>query len=82
MKYTSSGKIAVECKTFDEANLADEGNVAVEIVVSDTGCGMTTEKLESIFREFEQVESTPPPPSPPAQPKGLGKLSYLYATFI
>ena len=33
---------------------------AVEIIVADTGCGISQEKLASIFREFEQVESSEP----------------------
>ena len=50
----------MECHAFEEpAGLRDAHNVAVEIIVSDTGCGITAEKLECIFREFEQVESTP-----------------------
>ena len=72
VKYTASGKIAVECRAFDEPG--DPSNVAVEIVVSDTGCGMTSEKLESIFREFEQVEAPPPTVhSPSDKAKGLGE---------
>ena len=57
--------------------MIENSSVAVEIAVSDTGCGMTTEKLESIFREFEEVE-TPPPASqtPPPQSKGLGELRW------
>lgn len=74
MKYTSSGKISVECQAFeDPAGVGKNENVAVEIIVTDTGCGMTSEKLESIFREFEQVEATPPPAPLPSQPTGLGK---------
>ena len=53
--------ISVTCRYFEEpTGLRHGGDVAVEIVVSDTGCGIPTEKLESIFREFEQVESAPP----------------------
>jgi len=32
----------------------------VEIIVADTGCGIEGGKLEKIFREFEQVESSEP----------------------
>lgn len=32
----------------------------MEIVVADTGCGISSAKLEGIFREFEQVESSMP----------------------
>ena len=74
VKFTKTGGITVECRAFEEPEgLRNSGNVAVEIVVSDTGCGIPSDKLESIFREFEQVEATPPiPQPPPPQPKGLG----------
>lgn len=39
--------------------------VAVEFAVSDTGCGMSDSKLESMFREFEQVEAPVPKSSAP-----------------
>lgn len=47
----------------------------MEIVVADTGCGIPSEKLESIFREFEQVEVTSGPPIPS---QGLGKCHRLF----
>ena len=58
VKYTFSGAVKVKCFAYEEpAGLRDSsGDIAVEIVVEDTGCGIGTEKLESIFREFEQVE--------------------------
>lgn len=60
MKYTTQGEITVVSRHVDEpTGLRNSGDVAVEIVVSDSGCGIPSEKLESIFREFEQVESTP-----------------------
>ncbi|KEP47962.1 putative phytochrome-like histidine kinase [Rhizoctonia solani 123E] len=59
VKYTESGQISVECRRFKEPiGLRDSKEVAVEIVVADTGCGISSAKLESIFREFEQVESS------------------------
>ncbi|TFY65059.1 hypothetical protein EVJ58_g2200, partial [Rhodofomes roseus] len=71
LKYTDRGGISVECHAYEEpAGLRDAHNVAVEIIVSDTGCGITGEKLECIFREFEQVESAPP--RAPTQGLGLG----------
>ena len=77
VKYTFSGAVKVKCFAYEEpAGLRDSsGDIAVEIVVEDTGCGIGTEKLESIFREFEQVENaqTPPPQSPTTpQSNGLG----------
>ena len=75
VKFTQDGVITVECRAFEEPEgLRNVGNVAVEIIVSDTGCGISSDKLESIFREFEQVEMIPPLPPPP-QPKGLGMKS-------
>ncbi|KZT67110.1 histidine kinase [Daedalea quercina L-15889] len=71
LKFTERGGISVECHAFEEpVGLRDAHNVAVEIIVSDTGCGITAEKLECIFREFEQVESTPT--RAPVEGLGLG----------
>lgn len=42
--------------------------MAVNIVVSDTGCGIPPDKLESMLREFEQVEIEQPKTS-----AGLGE---------
>ncbi|EJU03328.1 hypothetical protein DACRYDRAFT_65545 [Dacryopinax primogenitus] len=70
VKYTSEGMITVESRVFQEpAGLRDKRQVAVEIVVGDTGCGIEASKLESIFREFEQVESST---SRPGERNGLG----------
>ncbi|KAF8839543.1 hypothetical protein BDN67DRAFT_748905 [Paxillus ammoniavirescens] len=59
LKYTTKGSVSVECHIQNEpAGLREPSQTAVEIVVSDTGCGIPNDKLESIFREFEQVESS------------------------
>ncbi|KAI0930755.1 hypothetical protein AcV7_004852 [Taiwanofungus camphoratus] len=59
LKYTTQGSISVQCLAFEEPpGLRTAENIAVEIIVSDTGCGIAGDKLESIFREFEQVESS------------------------
>ena len=72
MKYTQRGSIAVSCRAFNEPEgLRDAKQVAVELVVHDTGCGIPADKLENIFREFEQVESAQPKKST-APGLGLG----------
>jgi signal transduction histidine kinase len=71
----------VHCHTFGEPEgLRGPKQTAVEIVVSDTGCGIPNEKLENIFREFEQVESSGPKTGKAA---GLGMfpLTRLYKGF-
>ncbi|KAK1226603.1 hypothetical protein PQX77_010419 [Marasmius sp. AFHP31] len=61
LKYTQRGTISVRCTTYSEPDgLRATNSTAVEIVVADTGCGIPPTKLESIFREFEQVESSEP----------------------
>lgn len=61
VKYTREGQIKVSMRkrTDDEreADLPPGCDMEVELVVSDTGEGIPQEKLEVIFREFEQVES-------------------------
>lgn len=62
----------MSCRTFNEPEgLRNSKQVSVEITVSDTGCGIPANKLESIFREFEQVESAKPKTST-APGLGLG----------
>ncbi|KAF8909011.1 hypothetical protein CPB84DRAFT_1813256 [Gymnopilus junonius] len=61
VKYTTSGSITVSCTTYNEPEgLRRTNQTAVEILVADTGSGIQPEKLEHIFREFEQVESSEP----------------------
>jgi signal transduction histidine kinase len=59
VKYTTKGSVSVQCHVQEKPEgLRDPSQTAVEIIVSDTGCGIPSDKLESIFREFEQVESS------------------------
>ncbi|KAL5520100.1 hypothetical protein ACEPAG_1760 [Sanghuangporus baumii] len=70
VKYTMEGKVTVSCHKFEEPRgLRDSKEVAVEIIVGDTGCGIESTKLANIFREFEQVESSV---SRSAETPGLG----------
>ncbi|KAI0894594.1 hsp90-like protein [Annulohypoxylon nitens] len=53
IKHTSEGTVTVESyvtEVFDT-------RVKVEIVVQDTGDGMSNEKLDSLFRDLEQVSA-------------------------
>lgn len=78
VKYTTQGKVTVECKAFEEPEgLRQEGSTAVEIVVADTGCGISCTKLESIFREFEQVESAAPRTASPGLGLGLAVVARI-----
>lgn len=63
----------MSCKTYGEPEgLRKVDQTAVEIIVADTGCGISQEKLASIFREFEQVESSEPKSSTGS---GVGALA-------
>ncbi|KAJ6584688.1 hypothetical protein B0H19DRAFT_926655 [Mycena capillaripes] len=73
LKYTAEGSITVGCTTFGEPEgLRGPRQTAVEIVVADTGCGIPPERLGSIFREFEQVESMEPKAGGSGGGVGLG----------
>jgi hypothetical protein len=67
----------VRCSTFGEPEgLQDRHHTAIEISVADTGCGMQSDKLEYIFREFEQVESSEQKPSGEAG-VGMNSISVM-----
>ncbi|KAI8962659.1 hsp90-like protein [Daldinia sp. FL1419] len=51
IQHTSEGSIRVE----SYASEVIESRVKVEIVVQDTGRGMSSEKLDDLFRDLEQV---------------------------
>jgi signal transduction histidine kinase len=50
IKFTENGKIAISLKNADSASIL--------ITVKDTGIGIPPDKLESIFQEFMQVDSS------------------------
>lgn len=61
VKYTEEGHIHVEMRRRTEEEILTElpegCDMEVELSISDSGKGIAREKLEAIFREFEQVES-------------------------
>jgi light-regulated signal transduction histidine kinase (bacteriophytochrome)/CheY-like chemotaxis protein len=67
VKYTERGQIHVEMRTRIpqemSTELPDGCDTEVELSISDSGCGISRERLEAIFREFEQVESVIADPS-------------------
>jgi signal transduction histidine kinase len=50
IKFTEKGKIAISLKHFDSARIL--------ITVKDTGTGIPPDKLEMIFHEFTQIDSS------------------------
>ncbi|KAH6679485.1 putative cyanobacterial phytochrome B [Halenospora varia] len=80
LQHTNSGWIHVEVWLLE----LSEGKATVEIVVQDSGCGMSNEKLDSLFRDLEQVSSdmdepleesegsTSSPPTKEGRTLGLG----------
>ena len=61
VKHTDQGHIHIQMRIKSEEEIITElpnnCDIEVELVISDTGSGIPREKLEAIFREFEQVES-------------------------
>lgn len=79
VKYTNQGQIKVHCEIFGEpVGLRSHSQIAVEIVVQDTGCGIPPAKLQTIFKEFEQVEySSNSTEVDSGNGTGLGVIFYL-----
>lgn len=53
VEHTSSGGVKIECYTVS----LEGRKVRVEIVVEDTGRGMSNAKLDALFRDLEQVST-------------------------
>ncbi|KAI9712791.1 MAG: Light-sensor Protein kinase [Bogoriella megaspora] len=53
VQYTSEGGVKVEMRVAART----EDHVDVELIVEDTGSGMSSKKLDSLFRDLEQVQS-------------------------
>ncbi|KAL8677810.1 MAG: hypothetical protein Q9186_005790 [Xanthomendoza sp. 1 TL-2023] len=53
IQHTSSGSVTIE--TYSTAHTEDR--IDVDVVVQDTGCGMSPAKLDGLFRELEQVQT-------------------------
>ncbi len=51
VKFTEKGKIHISAKLIEEEHTA-------EITVSDTGIGIAEDKLEEIFKSFEQADAS------------------------
>lgn len=55
VKYTREGSIEVTCRLEPGAAQAQD-SASVEIIISDTGCGIPPEKLEAMFVTLEGAE--------------------------
>lgn len=53
VKFTEDGHVFISVTGRRRGEIAD-----IEIIVEDTGCGIPAEKLDLIFRAFEQVDSS------------------------
>ncbi|WP_018125967.1 ABC transporter substrate binding protein [Desulfovibrio oxyclinae] len=55
MKFTEKGSVSVECHPLPGRN---EDEVRMMLAVHDTGIGIPADKMDSIFRVFEQVDGS------------------------
>ncbi|MCF8451396.1 MAG: response regulator [Taibaiella sp.] len=54
VKFTSNGRITVSVKKEEET----PENVTIRFAISDTGIGISEEKLDSVFENFQQATSS------------------------
>lgn len=55
IKYTTKGGIKIEIWT--SGDIKEGGKWQIEIAVEDTGCGLSSGKLDILFGEFEQIQT-------------------------
>ncbi|TLD32456.1 hypothetical protein E2P81_ATG05432 [Venturia nashicola] len=55
IQHTSQGGVKVEMHVA----AVDAGQADIEVIVEDTGAGMSAKQLDSLFRDLEQVQSEP-----------------------
>ncbi|ORY85453.1 hypothetical protein BCR37DRAFT_237488 [Protomyces lactucae-debilis] len=53
LKHTEHGEVSVETKVLK----MDSQTAEVAIIVTDTGCGLSEQKLDTIFQSFELIDS-------------------------
>ena len=53
VKHTIAGAVKIELWLVEKS----EKQVVIDIAVQDTGCGISAQKLDSIFNELEQVQT-------------------------
>jgi len=56
VKFTDRGSVTLRLETADDRVVADK--VSLHFSVSDTGIGIAPEKLDEIFKSFEQVDGS------------------------
>lgn len=59
LKYTTRGSVVVQTKLLSE----NQSSCELAIIVTDTGCGISEERLDAIFSNFELIESAAIPES-------------------
>lgn len=63
VKFTEKGHIEVSCglQQGQGNEVARSDSIPIEIVISDSGCGIPTDKLEAMFVTLEGAEEARPP---------------------
>jgi PAS domain S-box-containing protein len=57
VKFTDAGGVSVSVAAKREATAGASHDVRVEVVVEDTGIGMSQEDMQGLFAEFEQADT-------------------------